>query len=95
MSTRAQIAIRIGPEQWAHVYHHFDGYPSHCCPHWTPEDILTDCEIRQVAPEPLDCFNPPRDPRILPRPTRALSHLYIWIGCQWLHVVPQADASGL
>jgi hypothetical protein len=26
--TRAQIAIQIGPEEWAHVYVHFDGYPA-------------------------------------------------------------------
>lgn len=27
MSTRAQIAIQTGPEAWAHVYVHYDGYP--------------------------------------------------------------------
>ena len=27
MSARAQIAIQIGPEEWAHVYVHFDGDP--------------------------------------------------------------------
>ena len=39
MSTRAQIAIQIGPEEWAHVYVHFDGYPAHMLPalaHWKP-----------------------------------------------------------
>jgi hypothetical protein len=43
MSTRAQIAIQTGPEEWAHIYVHFDGYPSHMLPalaRWTPEDIL-------------------------------------------------------
>ena len=43
MSTRAQIAIQIGPEKWAHIYCHFDGYPSHMLPAlapWTPDDIL-------------------------------------------------------
>lgn len=72
MSTRAQIAIQTGPEEWAHVYAHFDGYPSHMLPAlatWTPEEILAAREIRQVTPEKLDCFDPPREPRILPRPT--------------------------
>ena len=49
MSTRAQIAIQIEPEQWAHTYVHFDGYPSHMLPalaSWTPEDILAAKEIR-------------------------------------------------
>ena len=43
MSTRAQIAIQTGPEEWAHIYTHYDGYPSHMLPAlapWTPEDIL-------------------------------------------------------
>ena len=43
----------------------------------------------------LDRFSPPRDPRILSRPTREFAHLYMWIGCQWVHVVPQADAPGV
>ncbi len=59
---------------------------------WKPEDILVAKEIRQVTPEALDCFSPPRDPRILPRPTREFAHLYIWTGGQWVHVVPMADA---
>ena len=95
MSTRAQIAIQIGPEEWAHVYVHFDGYPVHMLPalaRWKPEDILAAREIRQVTPEALDCFSPPRDLRILPRPTREFAHLHMWIGCQWVHVVPQAEA---
>ena len=73
MSTRAQIAIQIGPAEWAHVYVHFDGYPAHMLPalaRWKLEDILTAREIRQVTAEALDCFSPPCDPRILPRPTR-------------------------
>ena len=52
MSTRAQIAIQIGPEEWAHTYVHFDGYPSHMLPAlaaWTPEDILAAKEMRQVT----------------------------------------------
>ena len=43
MSTRAQIAIQIGPDEWAHVYVHFDGYPAHMLPAlecWKPDDIL-------------------------------------------------------
>jgi hypothetical protein len=95
MSTRAQIAIQTGPEEWTHVYVHFDGYPAHMLPalaRWKPEDILAAREIRQVTVESLDCFDPPRDPRNLPCPTREFAHLYMWIGCQWETVVPQADA---
>ena len=98
MSTRAQIAIQIGPEEWAHVYVHYDGYPTHMLPAlagWKPEDIIAAREIRQVTPEALDCFDPPGKPRILPRPTREFAHLYMWIGCQWVHVVPQADPPGV
>jgi hypothetical protein len=98
MSTRAQIAIQICFEEWAHVYVHFDGYPAHMLPalaRWKPEDILTAGEIRQVTAEALDCFSPPRDPRILPRPTREFAHLYMWIGCQWVTVEPKADAPGV
>ena len=87
MSTRAQIAIQIGPEEWAHTYVHFDGYPSHMLPTlaaWTPEDILTAREIRQVTLNKLDCFVSPRAPRILPRPTCELSHLYIWQNGAWV-----------
>ena len=92
MSTRAQIAIQTGPDEWAHVYVHFDGYPSHMLPalaRWKPEDILAAREIRQVTPEALDCFSPPG---ILLRPTREFAHLYMWIGCLWVSVVPQEDA---
>jgi hypothetical protein len=88
-------SIQIGPEEWAHVYVHFDGYPAHMLPalaRWKPTHILAAIDIRQVTPEALDCFSPPRDPRILPNPTREFAHLYIWISCQWVHVVPQADA---
>ena len=56
MSTRAQIAIHIGPEDWAHVYVHFDGYPAHMLPalaRCKPEHILTAIELRQVMPEAL------------------------------------------
>ncbi|MDP2738224.1 MAG: hypothetical protein Q8O82_05820 [Pseudorhodobacter sp.] len=58
-----------------------------------PEDILGAREIRQVTPEALDCFSPPRAPRILPRPTREFAYLYMWIGCRWISVVPQADGA--
>ena len=56
MSTRAQIAIQTGPDEWAHVYVHYDGYPAHMLPalaNWKPEDILAAIEIRQVTPEAL------------------------------------------
>lgn len=52
MSTRAQIAIQTGPEEWAHVYVHFDGYPEHmlsALARWTPEDILAVRELRSVT----------------------------------------------
>ena len=98
MSTRAQIAIQTGPEEWAHVYVHFDGYPAHMLPslaRWKPEDILAAREIRQVTPDTLDCFSPPRDPRILLCPTREFAHLYMWIGFQWVAVEPNVDAPGV
>jgi hypothetical protein len=87
MSTRAQIAIEVRPGEWAQIYCHYDGYPSHMLPAlapWTPEDILAAREIRQVTAEALDCFDPPRVPRILPRPTCELSHLYIWQDGAWV-----------
>ena len=86
MSTRAQIAIQTGPEEWAHVYVHYDGYPGHMLPAlsaWTPEDILAAREIRQVSADALDCFEPPRPPRIQPNPTCELSHLYVWQDGVW------------
>lgn len=86
MSTRAQIAIQTGPEEWAHVYCHYDGYPEHMLPAlaaWMPEDILAAREIRQVSAEALDCFDRPRAPRIQPRPTCELSHLYVWKDGVW------------
>jgi len=95
MGIRAQIAIQTGPDEWAHIYVHFDGYPAHMLPalaRWKPEDILAAIEIRQVTPDALDCFNPPRNPRILPRPTREFAHLYVWISGQWVTVVLQADS---
>jgi hypothetical protein len=78
MSTRAQIVIQIGPEEWAHVYVHFDGHLAHMLPalaRWKPEDILTARAVRQVMAEALGCFSPPRDPRILPRQTREFTHI--------------------
>ena len=87
MSTRAQIAIQTGPEEWAHVYCHYDGYPEHMLPAlatWMPEDILAAQEIRQVSAQALDCFDPSRAPRILPRPTCELSHLYVWQDGHWI-----------
>ena len=98
MSTRAQIAIQIGPDEWAHVYVHFDGYPAHmllALERWKPEDILAAREIRQVTPNALDCFSPPSAPHILPRPTREFAHLYMWTGGQWVSVVPQPDTDRL
>ena len=92
MSTRAQIAIQIGPDKWAHVYTHYDGYPSHMLPAlapWTPEDILAARELRQVRADTLDCFDPPRDPVILPRPTCQFCHLYVWRDGGWVATTDQ------
>ena len=95
MSTRAQIAIQIGLEEWAHIYVHYDGYPSHMLPAlapWTPEDILAAKEIRQVRADELDCFDPPREPPILPCPTCEFCHLYIWRDGKWIEFDPEAYA---
>ena len=94
MSTRAQIAIQIGPEKWAHVYVHFDGYPSHMLPAlagWTPDDILAAQEIRQVRTDELDCFDPPRDPLILPRLTCQFCHLYVWSDGAWVDATNRSE----
>jgi len=93
MSTRAQIAIQIGPEEWAQIYVHYDGYPEYMLPAlapWTPDDILAAREIRQVRADALDCFDPPRPPRILPRPTCELCHLYIWRDGTWVDATAQS-----
>jgi hypothetical protein len=97
MSTRAQIAIQTGPEEWAHIYVHFEGYPSHMLPaleRWTPEDILAACEIRQVTPKALDCFSPPRAPRLLPHPTQEFCHLYLWREGGWVCAPSLQDEDG-
>ena len=87
MATRAQIAIEIGPERWAHVYVHYDGHPSHMLPalaRWTPEDILAARHIRQVRTDKLDCFDPPKVPRMHPRPTCEMCYLYVWQDGGWV-----------
>jgi len=92
MSTRAQIAIQIGHEKWAHTYVHYDGYPSHMLPAlapWTPEDILAAREIRQVRADEIEAFERPRDPVILPRPTCQFCHLYVWQGRAWVALDPE------
>ena len=94
MSTRAQIAIQIGPEEWVHVYCHYDGYSSHMLPAlapWGPEDILAAREIRQVRADEIEAFDNPRDPILLPRPTRQFCHLYLWLGGTWVEVNPDAE----
>lgn len=96
MSTRAQIAIQMGPDKWAHVYTHYEGYPSHMLPalaSWTPEDILAARELRQVRADTLDCFDPPRDPVILPRPTCQFCHLYVWRDGRWIELDPETHAT--
>jgi hypothetical protein len=94
MSTRAQIAIQTGPEEWAHVYIHYDGYPAHMLPalaRWTPEDILAAREIRQLRADEIEGFEHPRDPILLPRPTCQFCHLYIWQDGAWAEIT--ADPS--
>ena len=91
MSTRAQIAFETGPEEWSHVYVHFDGYPEHMLPalaHWSPEDILAARELRQVLPAALDRFDPPRMPRKFRSPTCEFDHLYLWRDGQWIELEP-------
>ena len=95
MSTRAQIAIQIGPEEWAHIYVHHDGYSSHMLPAlvpWTPEDILAAREIRQVRADKIEAFEKPRDPVILPRPTCQFCHLYVWQDGAWVELDPETHA---
>jgi len=92
MSTRAQIAIQTGPDQWAHVYVHYDGYPSHMLPalaQRTPEDILAAREIRQLRADAIDCFDPPRESPILQRPTCQFCHLYVWQDGVWVDQTPE------
>ena len=93
MSTRAQIAIQIGPEQWAHVYVHYDGYPSYMLPalaRWKPQDILAAREIRQVRADDLECFDPPCDTPVLQHPTCQFCHLYLWLDGSWVAAKEQA-----
>ncbi|MFN4159472.1 MAG: hypothetical protein ACK4GO_13850 [Gemmobacter sp.] len=96
MSTRAQIAIQIGPDEWAHIYAHYDGYPEHMLPAlvpWTPEDIRAAREIRQVRADEIEAFNKLRDPVILPRPTCQFCHLYVWQDGAWAELDPATHAS--
>lgn len=51
---------------------------------WTPEDMLAAREIRQVRADALDCFDAPRAPRILPRPTCEFCNLYVWQDGVWV-----------
>ena len=95
MSTRAQIAIQIGPDEWAHIYVHYDGYTRHMLPAlvpWTPEDILAAREIRQVRADEIEAFEKPRDPVILPRPTCQFCHLYVWQDGAWVELDPETHA---
>jgi hypothetical protein len=87
MCTRAQITIQTSPEEWAHVYVHYDGYPAHmlaALSRWTPEDILAAREIRQVRADKLDCFEPPRAPVIHPEPRCDFCHTYVFEQDHWV-----------
>lgn len=93
MSTRAQIAIQTGPEGWAHVYVHFDGYPEHMLPaltRWMPADILAARELRSVSAERLEPYDPPRALQIEPVPTRAFEYLYGWRDGAWAVISEQS-----
>ncbi len=93
MSTRAQIAIQTGPEKWAHIYVHFDGYPEHMLPAlkpWQPTDILAARELRSVTAEHLEAYDPPRAPQIEPVPTRAFEYLYGWRDGEWAVISEQS-----
>jgi len=95
MSTRAQIAIQTGPEEWAHVYCHYDGYPRHMLPalaRWKPEDILAAREIRQLRADEIEGFEHPRNPILLSRPTCQFCHLYIWQEGAWVELDPETHA---
>ena len=96
MSTRAQIAIEVGHGEWAHVYAHYDGYPSHMLhtlAPWTPEDILAAREIWQVRADEIEAFEKPRDPVILPRPTCQFCHLYVWQDGAWVELNPETQTA--
>jgi hypothetical protein len=91
MSTRAQIAIQTGPEEWTHVYVHFDGYPAHMLPalaRWKPEDILAAREIRLMRADEIEGFENSRDPILLSRPTCQFCHLYNWQDGAWAEIIP-------
>lgn len=95
MSTRAQIAIEIRSGEWAHIYTHYDGYPSHMLPAlapWTPDDILAAIEIRQVRANGIEAFERPRALVILPRPTCQFCHLYVWQDGAWIDLDPETHA---
>ena len=51
---------------------------------WTLEDMLATKEIWQLRADELDCFDPPREPLILPRPACELGHLYVWQDGAWV-----------
>jgi hypothetical protein len=89
MSTRAQIAIQTGPDKWAHVYCHFDGYPAHMLPvlaRWTPEDILAAKEIRQVHADALNSFDPARAPVVHSGPRCDFCHTYVFEQGGWIEL---------
>jgi len=58
---------------------------------WTPKDILAAKEIRQVSADALDCFDPPRAPRVLPRRTCELCHLYVWQDGAWVDATNRSE----
>ncbi|TKZ16019.1 hypothetical protein FAP39_15810 [Shimia litoralis] len=86
MSTRAQIAIQTGPDEWAHVYCHFDGYPGHmlkALSTWQPEDILAARELRSVAQSQLETFEPARAPVVHSAPQRDFAYTYVFDKGRW------------
>jgi hypothetical protein len=93
MSTRAQIAVQTGPDEWSHVYVHFDGYPEHmlaALKQWQPADILAARELRSVSVDRLEAYDPPRPPQIEPVPTRTFEYLYGWREGAWAVISEQS-----
>ena len=60
--------------------------------HFKGMDILAARELRQVRADTLDCFDPPREPLILPRPTCQFCHLYVWQNGTWIELDPATHA---
>ncbi len=54
-------------------------------------DMVKLSGTRAISSGARDHFDPPRDPRILPRPTRELCHLYVWHAGRWVELRTDAE----